>query len=141
MTSQTDLDQGGTFRQLIRLYMGPSIGWVDTYDNAVLAVTSGGIKDVGLGTTLVMVNSIASPTIQLPSSLKSGAGAGAVPGKSVGRPITVVDAGGNGTSAPITILPFGSETIDGLASIEISHPYGAFVLTPNIDSGGWTLTQ
>lgn len=143
MPSQLDLDQGGTVRQSQRLYLGPSIGWILSPANNILSVTTVGTTIVLLGTTLILINVAGLVTIQLPSALASAAGAQALPGTFLGRPITVVDSGGNAnpTTRKITILPFGTELIDGLASIAIQAPYGAFVLTPNTPLGGWTLTQ
>lgn len=142
MPSQLDLDQGGTTRQWKRLFLGPSVGWIMAPDNNILSVTVGGITTLLLGTTLVLINFAGLVTIQLPSALASAAGAQALPGTFLGRSITVVDSGGNASIAnPITILPFGAELIDGLASITIQVAYGAFVLTPNTPLAGYTLTQ
>ena len=145
MGSQLDLDQGGTFRQTQRIYLGPSLGWMDYYNNNILPVTAGGTTTLLLGTTLVLINFAGAVTIQLPSAKGSPAGAQALPGTYLARPITVVDAGGNagggGGTQNITVLPAAGETIDGLASVVITVNYGAYVLTPNTPLGGWTLTQ
>lgn len=141
MTSQLDLDQGGTFRQKQRVYLGPSVGWVEMFNNNILPITVTGTTTLLLGTTLVLVNVNAAVTIQLPSAVASPAGAQALPGTFLARPITIVDAGGHATAHNITILPYGTELIDGLATIAILGNYGAYVLTPNTPSGGWTLTQ
>lgn len=141
MTSQLDLDQGGTARQKVRRYLGPSIGWVESLDQSILNVTVAGATSVLLGTNLVLVNVAGIVTLNLPSALQSAAGAQALPGTFIGRPITIVDIGGNSQNFNTTIVPFGTERIDGLASIKIQINYGAYVLTPNLVSGGYTLTQ
>lgn len=141
MGSQLDLDQGGTVRQLQRLYLGPSVGWQLGGANNILPITAAGITTVLLGTTLILVNVAGLVTVQLPLAKASGAGPQALPGTFLGIPITIVDAGGNAANFNITILPAGSELIDGLASIKIVGAYGAFVLTPNTVSGGYWLTQ
>lgn len=141
MTSQLDLDQGGTFRQTQKVYMGPSVGWVNAPQQTVLPVLVGGTTNVLRGMNVVLVNFAGAVTIQLPSSLRSAAGPQAIPGDSVIVPVVVIDQGGNAYVNPITILPFGSELIDGLASIELGSSFGAYVLRPNIDTGGWTLIQ
>jgi hypothetical protein len=143
MPSQLDLDQGGTFRQTHNVYLGPSIGWVPapTPVGVILPVITGGTTTVLPGNTLVTVNFNGAVTIQLPSAKASLAGAGANPGTFVQIPLTVVDVGGFAIAHPITILPFGAETIDGLVSISISSNYGAYVLKPNTTTGGWTLMQ
>jgi hypothetical protein len=141
MASQTDLDQGGTFRQTQRVYMGPSVGWVVAPSANILEVTSASAT-VARGMNLIQVNRNGAVTINLPSSLRTPAGAQAIPGQSVIVPVVVIDAGGFASAVNvITINAFAGELIDGLAAITIEQPYGAFVLKPNIETGGWTLTQ
>ncbi len=141
MASQLDLDQGGTFRQTQRVYLGPSLGWVPAPSQNIVNVTVTGTTTIQRGMNLVLVSVNATATIQLPSAKQSPAGAQALPGTFVIVPVVVVDAGGFANAHNITILPFGAETIDGLASIAITSNFGAFVLKPNITSGGWTLLQ
>lgn len=141
MGSQLDLDQGGTFRESIRLYMGPSVGWVQAQQTAILPVTTAGTTTVLPGSTLITVNNAGAVTIQLPSSKASAAGAQAIPGSFVVLPVTVVDIGGFASSGnPITVVPAAGETIDGAASVAMRTPYGAINLRPNIVSGGWNLS-
>jgi hypothetical protein len=140
MASQQDLDQGGSFRQYVRRWLGPSIGWVNSPDDNVVPITTGGTTTLLVGTTLVPISYNGNVTVQLPSS-KQAAIAGARPGLSLGLPLTVVDIAGHvdGSTVLYTILPFGSEKIMGLNSIQIASPYGAFVLLPILDgNGGWT---
>lgn len=141
MASQLDLDQGGSFRQYVRRWLGPTVGWVLSPDDNVVPIVAAGTTTVLVGTTLVTINVNGNVTIQLPSSKASTtATAGALPGKSLALPLTIVDIGGfvDGAAVLYTILPFGSETIMGLASIQIASPYGAFVLLPILaGNGGW----
>lgn len=142
MASQQDLDQGGTFRQWTKLWMGPSIGWVPAPDNSVLKVSAAGTATLNLSTTLVEVAVNADGVvIQLPSAKASAAGAGPNPGTFVSRPVIVIDSGGFAYTHNITIKPFGDETIDSLTQIAITTNFGAYVLNPNITDGGWTLIQ
>lgn len=141
MGSQSDLDQGGSFRQFVRRYLGPSVGWINSPDDNVVPITAAGTTTVLVGTTLVTVNVNGNVTVQLPSSKASvNATAGALPGLSLALPITIVDIGGfvDGSTVLITILPFGAELIMGLASIQIASPFGAFTLLPRLTTGGWT---
>lgn len=140
MASQTDLDQGGSFRQYVRRWLGPSIGWVNSPDENVVPVTAAGTTTLQPGTTLVPINVNGNVTIQLPSSKQSVAGQAAVPGLALKLPLTIVDVGGypDGSTVTYTILPYGTEKIMGLDQIQIVSPYGAFVLIPELQgSGGW----
>ncbi len=121
--------------------MGPSVGWVSAPSQTIVNVTVTGTTTIQRGMNLVLVSVNATATIQLPSAKQSPAGAQALPGTFVITPVVVVDAGGFAGAHTITILPFGTELIDGLASITITSAYGAYVLKPNITAGGWTLIQ
>lgn len=142
MGSQTDLDQGGTFRQTQSIYMGPSIGWQTAPASVILPATTSGTTIVQLGNTLITINVNGLVTLQLPIFKGSVAGAIGIPGTFIGRPITIVDIGGFVSAAnPVTILPSGSELIDGQSSILFVSPYGAMQLTPDVIHGGAALTQ
>lgn len=141
MGSQLDLDQGGTFRQRQRVYLGPSVGWIEVPYSVWLPVTVGGTTNVLRGNTLVTINFNGNVTLQLPSSLASAAGAQAIPGSFIDTPLTIVDIGGFAQANTYLILPFGSETIDNQASIQLVSAYGAFILKPQVLVGGWSLIQ
>lgn len=142
MASQLDLDQGGTTRQWVNVWLGPSVGWTRMPNNTILPITTG-ITNLLLGTTLVLVQTAAgfTTTLNLPSALASTAGAQALPGTFLGRPITIVDTAGFASTGNIIINPFGVETIDGLPQVKITSNYGAYVLNPNLGRGGYTLIQ
>lgn len=144
MASQLDLDQGGTFRQTRKVYMGPSVGWVAAPDQTVLDVISGGTTTLLRGMNLVLANFNGSVSIQLPPA-KTFANPQAIPYQHVIIPVVILDKGGFASAInPIQILCDASELgpgIDGLPSIEITSAYGAYVLRPNIITGGWTLLQ
>lgn len=145
MASQLDLDQGGTFRQRQRLYMGPSVGWVDAPQDAILPITATGTYTIFRGTNLITINVNASVTINLPSSKASPQGPQAIPGQWVLVPVVIADIGGFATSLPgppvYLINPFGTEKISGLSSVHLTSPWGSLVLQPILATGGWTLTQ
>lgn len=126
-----------------RIYAGPSVGWQEIPDTTVLPVTSTGTTTVARGMNLITLNVNGLATVQLPSCLKSAAGPQAIPEQDLTYPTTVVDVGGqaNSTTHIYTILPAAGANIDGLTSITIEAPYGAYVLQPNVDTGNWTLTQ
>lgn len=141
MGSQTDLDQGGTFRQWVRMWMGPSVGFVSVPVDAVLPITAAGTYDIARGTSLITINVNGDVTINLPSSRASPAGPQAIPGQWIINPVTVVDIGGFADSNTYNIVPAGSETISGLASVQLAAPRGTVILIPILDTGGWNLGQ
>lgn len=142
MPSQTDLDQGGTSRQWVNTYLGPSVGWVRAPAQNILAIVAGGTYVLDPSTSLVTVNTTGVVTITLPSAINPTIPAGAQPGLFVKNPITIVDIGGNAAAHNITIQPkSGSENIMGLASIKITSNYGGFILEPTPATSGWSNAQ
>lgn len=141
MGSQQDLDQGGTFRQTQKLYLGPSVGWVEISDQWLLNVITAGTITIARGTNLILVNFNGAVTIQLPSFKASSAGAQAIPKQFTTVPVIISDIGGFAFANPITILPFGVELISGLASIPLGSNYGSIVIRPDIVNGGGTMLQ
>ena len=125
------------------MYMGPSVGWVPVPVDAVLNITAGGVYSIARGTSLILLNVNASVTLNLPSSKAAPQGPQALPGEWVINPVTIADIGGyaSGISPLYTIVPFGSETISGLASVELTTPRGTVILVPILDTGGWNLGQ
>lgn len=138
MSSQTDLDQGGTNRQWVRTYMGPSVGWIYVPLQNVLLITAAGTYAIDPSTSLVEVNVVGAVTVTLPSAANPSAGAQALPALFAKNPITIVDVGGHANANPITINPASvSDTIMGLASIQIGVDYGGFTLLPNPTTRAW----
>ncbi len=141
MTSQTDIDQGGTSRQWVRTYLGPSVGWIYEPLRNVLAITATGTYILDRSTNLVTVNVVGAVSIVLPTCIVSPSGAQAQPGTFAQNPITIVDIGGNANAHNITIQPNAGETIMGLASILINSNYGGYILQPQSNLKQWTNAQ
>lgn len=143
MTSQRDLDQGGTFRQWTKMWMGPSVGWVSVPVDAVLNITAGGTYTIERGTSVILINVNASVTLNLPSSKAAPQGPQAIQGQWVINPVTVADIGGfaNPGTVNYDINPNGSETISGLSTVRIGTPRGTVILIPILATGGWNLGQ
>ena len=139
MGSQTDLDQGGTFRELVRTWMGPSVGWIMAPARSVLTITAAGTYTINLSTTLVIINTTAAVTLTMPSALDPLIPAGPMPGPYVKSIINIVDISG----APNTTIDpaSGAETIMGLASITLTTAYGSYSLRPDNTLKGWTAAQ
>jgi hypothetical protein len=141
MPSQTDLDQGGTNRQWIPQWLGPSVGWIWVPALNILPITVGGTFQLDPSTSLVQVNTTGSVTIRLPSAIDPPAGPMSQTGLFANNPITIVDVGGNAGAHPITITPISpnpnGESIMGLASISLSVNYGGYTLLPNSANKTW----
>lgn len=141
MTSQTDLDQGGTSRQWVRTYMGPSVGWVYLPGRNPFEITAAGTYTLQPDTSVVNVNVNGAVIIILPSAQNPSAPAGVLPALYARTAISIVDVGGFATANPITIQPKSvAETIMGLASVQITSNFGAFILSPNVALKGWVNT-
>lgn len=139
MTSQVDLDQGGTFRQFVRKYLGPSVGWVYVPETNIVPVTAAGTVTLVIGVTLVPVNIAGAVIIVLPPiKLMPSVPAGALPGPAILSPVTAVDVGGFASAHPITLLPAAGDTIMSLPSISIATAYGGYTLSPNPVTRVWT---
>jgi hypothetical protein len=141
MGSQQDLDQGGTFRQYQRVFMGPSVGWLFVPQQAVLPIVAAGTYAIARGTNLITTNAAGDITINLPSSKASALGPQAIPGQWWLELVTIADVGGLASAHNYLINPSGAETISGLAQIQLASNYGAFLLKPILETGGWTLLQ
>lgn len=143
MGSQLDLDQGGTFRQYQRVWMGPSVGWLNMPVQAILNIITAGTYQIQRWTNLIKV-SVASGlvTINLPSAQASTQSPQAIPGQWVYNPVIITDIlGMAGGATTVTINPSGAELISGLATLALATPYGTILLEPQLDVGGWTLGQ
>ncbi len=138
MPSQLDLDMGGTTREWVNQYLGPSVGWVRMPARNLLEITAAGTYTLDLSTNLVHVNVNGAVTINLPAASNPSVPAGVLPGKFGKISIGIVDIGGFAAAHPITIAPVAGETIMNLPSISISSNYGGFILYPSNTLKGWT---
>jgi hypothetical protein len=139
MSSQLDLDQGGTSREWVDFYLGPSVGWVRVPARNLFTITVAGTYTLDPSTNLVHVNVAGDVIIILPSAIDPTVPAGVLPGNYAKNSIGIVDIGGYGGTNPITIQSNSvAETIMGLPSIQITSAYGGFVLYPSNTLRGWT---
>ena len=138
MSSQLDLDQGGTSREWVSTYLGPSVGWVRLPSRNLLEIKVAGTYTLDLSTNLVHVNVNGSVTINLPPASDPSVPAGVLPGKFGKVGIGIVDIGGFGPTFPITIAAAAGETIMSLSSIQLSVRFGGFILYPSSTLRGWT---
>lgn len=143
MSSQTDLDQGGTNRQYQRIWLGPSVGWINYPVVSPLLISAAGTYLISPGTNLIRVNVAAGVVnIDLPSSKSSTASPQAIPGLSVYNPTIITDLSGDaGTATTINVFPLAPELIANLTEIQLAAAYATLLLEPLIDIGGWNLGQ
>jgi hypothetical protein len=135
MSSQVDLDQGGTSRQWVLAELGPTFGGVWYPLQNLLIAGATGTVNLDPSTSMVQVNTPTAVTIVLPSAKLPVVPS--QPGLFVKNPITIVDIGGNAGAHPITIQPVAGENIMGLSSIQITINYGGFTLEPSSNLSGW----
>jgi hypothetical protein len=142
LMAATDFDQSGVFREYGNIYLGPSIGGITVPIFSNLTITAGGSYVLTKGTTRVSVNVAAPVTITLPPSepVANGPPAIANPGAHINWPLTIADVGGNAQAWPITIQAVPGDTIQGLASMQITVNYGGYVFSTPIEGGPrvWT---
>jgi hypothetical protein len=139
MSSQKDLDQGGTSRAWTRQYMGPSVGWVWVPAQNILPITAAGTYTLDPSTSLVTINIAGVVVVILPSAIVPVVPAGVQPGLYAQNPITIVDIGGLAFANPVTIKPASVlENVMGLNQITLGTNYGGYTLSPNSIQKGWT---
>jgi hypothetical protein len=134
-----DLDQGGNVLQRTKIYLGPSLGWVEGYINPARFITAGGPTDLVNGDCVIFVNIAATVTLNLPDInqvLKQ------FPQRSqigtFGEYYFIKDFGGNAAAFNITIHPFAGQKIDGLATdFIIGQNRQLLRLYPLADATGW----
>jgi hypothetical protein len=132
-----DFDQSGTFRSWMRQYLGPSVGWVTLPLQNVFPITAAGTYTLSPDVSQVTVNVAGAVTIILPPARHPSVPPIAQPGLYGNTPIVIVDVGGNAAAHPITIQAAPTETIMGLASIQITAAYGGYTLAPNSAQATW----
>lgn len=134
----SDLDKGGNSFQRVRVYRGPSLGWVETYVKPALSVTSGGTTTLSAGASIVLVNFAGAVTINLPKASAWFAEAFARPNPVFENAIYIKDFGGNAAANNITVHPFAGDKIDNLAQdFTIVQNRQLLRLYPMNDLTGW----
>ena len=109
-----DLSQSGNNAQVSRVYLGPSLGWVEVQVKPQTAVTTA-TYTVAAGDSILLVNRAGTVTISLPSVATWVKESAYQPATGFERALWIKDYGGNAASFNITVTPNGSDTIDGLA--------------------------
>ena len=138
MGSQTDLDQGGTSRQWVRTYLGPTLGWKDLPVMPELEITSAATLTIPAYASRVLLKA-AVKIINLPSV--SQWMLATLPLANVSpfdRSLWIKDyVGDASTGSPIVINADSPDTIDTLASFSIITQNDLIRLYPLTDLTGW----
>lgn len=130
-----DLDRG-TYVRRVDVNPGPTLGLVWAQIGAQTKITTGGTTTLDINTQVALVNFNGSVVVALPSVL-SWLNAPAQPFDGA---IWVKDLGGFASAAnPITVVPNGTDTIDGQANYKIINPMQLLRIYPLIDATGWFL--
>jgi hypothetical protein len=134
----TDLDQSGTAFQKVRTYLGPSLGWVEKFVKPTLLVTTPGTTTLMTGVSVVLVNVAGLVTINLPDVRAWYAENACLPVTALERSIWIKDFGGHAQAFNISVVPFGTQTIDLLAqAFTLIQNRQLLRLWPINDMSGW----
>jgi hypothetical protein len=134
-----DFDQSNTYAgHRIRTYLGPSLGWVEVQVRPPRTISVAGTFPILPGDSVIHVNVPGLVTLLLPSVLVWVPEAGYQPATGFERAIWIKDLGGNAAAFPITVTPFGIQTIDLQSSLQILQARQLVRLYPLPDNiSGW----
>jgi hypothetical protein len=141
-TLPNDLNQldHGVQYQMVRAYLGPSLGWVDTYVTPSKIYTAPTTITLGSTDSLVLVNTASATTVNLPDVVAWVQEPHYRIHSPFARFIVIKDLSG-GASLPIAIVPFGLQVIDGALSVSITAAFGFLELLPRPDYAGWIIAN
>lgn len=134
----SDNDKSGRFARRARVYGGPTLGWhmVDIEPERFISTSP---VTVGSGDSVILLTGTAQ-TINLPDVtqwvLQSADNPNARP--AFDRGLEIVDFGGLASDASRhTIVPYGTQTIMGLAQWQIISAFVGVILRPLSTLTGW----
>ena len=134
-----DLDQSGSGYQSVNVYLGPSLGWVKVRVKPQTKILAAGTTTLTADASVILVNINGLVTLNLPDVTKWIQETAYMPATAFERAVWIKDLGGFASPAnPITVAPFGTQTIDGLAqSYTIIQTNQLLKLYPLNDLTGW----
>lgn len=134
-----DLDQGGLSYQKVRVWLGPSLGWVDQQVTPNFLVTTAGTTTIPAGASIVLVDVAGLVTLNLPDVTAWLNQPAYNPMTAFERVLWIKDLGGNAQAFNITVQPFGAQSIDKLAqAFTIVQNRQLLRLYPiHTDNSGW----
>jgi hypothetical protein len=107
-----DLDQSGNGWQVARVYLGPSLGWVYVQIKPTRTITAAGTSSILPGDSIILVNVAGAVALNLPDVRQWVQEPAYQPATAFERVLYIKDLGGFAAANPITITPFGTQTID-----------------------------
>lgn len=134
-----DLDQSGGFPQYVRTYLGPTVGWVMLPVDPETFIAAGPSYTVARFDSRVMLNATGTPvtSIQLPDVVDWVRCAFQRVQSAFDRSLWIKDYAVQAAAHPITVTPFGAQTIDGLGSFQIINNRALLRLYPLSNLAGW----
>lgn len=134
----TDLDQSGSAQTWVKVYLGPSIGWATVPIKPERVISATGTYSIEVGDGVILVTTATAVTLNLISIDEwLAAGLNFFYGTAFEGAVWIKDLSGN-RAIPITIVPFGTEEIDGLnQAFTIVQNRQLLRLYPLADRSGW----
>src|SRR5882672_972307 len=134
----TDLDKGGTGFHRSKVYLGPTLGWVDSPLIPARIITITGTSTIDPGDSVVLVDVAATVTVNLPDVVEWVKQSFGRPATGYERALWIKDLGGNATLFNITVHPFGGQLIDkSAANVVMNTNFQMIRLYPLFDLSGW----
>jgi hypothetical protein len=132
-----DLDQSGHSWQIVKAYLGPSLGWVECRVNPSITLTAAQTYNVQPGDSIIFVQVAGNVIINLPDVRAWVQETAYIPATGFERAVVVKDLG-NAAFFPIIINPFGTQSIDALAQPFTIYQNRQLVrFFPFNDMSGW----
>ena len=135
-----DLDQSGQVVQWAQVYLGPTLGWIRAPVQPQRIVTAAGDITAVAGDYAILVNKTvgAATNVNLPDVVQWLKQTIAQALSTVERALWIKDLKGDAATNNITIVPYGAQTIDGLAqNFIIVQNRQLLRLYPRSDLAGW----
>jgi hypothetical protein len=129
------LDRGLRF-QSVKAFLGPTLGWVQEWVRPETVYSTSPVN-LGPKDSVALLNVLSSCVVNLPSVIAWMREPAYNMYSPFERALWIKDISGAAVGNNITIVPFGSQTIDGGASIIINQNYQIIRLYPRNDLTGW----
>lgn len=137
----SDLDKSGNAFQRTKVYLGPTLGWVEVFVQPSQLIDAAGTYDLGAGSSMVFVDVAGAVIFNLPNLTdwmqQTANPTEYNPASGFAREIWIKDLGYNASANNITINAHAGQTIDGEAQFTIVQDGQLIRLYPLNDLSGW----